>query len=235
MLDAHYEQVLLEYDLTSIAESLGDGLSGEELDNAIADKLILVIQSEAMDYSADEPDYSVSNKRGRLKPYKIYADAIRGNTSVDEAKTRVLQGAGTGNQPTKGFDYKWVEFWPQSSSTELAEYPGVSSWSRDDVTGMKNTSYYGGTATTDSEKLMDVYDVIVAMGNVIKQIYNGEQITTGTYNEDGIVVSRVFSSSSYSYKARFTAFVNEYFYLRHPLTGEKWKRGVCLLIRYHVR
>lgn len=221
LLDAHYEQVLLEYDLTSIAESLGNGLSGDELDNAIADKLILVIQSEAMDYSADEPDYSVSNKRGRLKPYKIYADAIRDNTSVDEAKTRVLQGAGTGNQPTKGFDYKWVEFWPQSSSTELAEYPGVSSWSRDDVTGMKNTSYYGGTATTDSEKLMDVYDVIVAMGKVIKQIYNGEQITTGTYNEDGIVVSRVFSSSSYSYKARFTAFVNEYFYLRHPLTGEK--------------
>lgn len=221
LLDAHYEQVLLEYDLTSIANSLGQGLSDEEeLDNAIADKLILVIQSEAMDYSADESDYSVSNKRGRLKPYKIYADAIRnGKESAAEAKERVLGGAGTGVYPTKGFDYKWVEFWPQSSATELAEYPGVSSWSRDDVSDMKNQNYYGGTATSESEKLMDVYDVIVAMGKVIKKIYNGESIETGVLNEDGIIVSRDYAS--YNYKARFTAFVNEYFYLRHPLTREK--------------
>lgn len=218
LLDAHYEQVLLEYDLTSIANSLGQGLSGEELDNAIADKLILVIQSEAMDYSADESDYSVSNKRGRLKPYKIYADAIRdGKESAAEAKERVLGGAGTGVYPTKGFDYKWVEFWPQSSATELAKYPGVSSWSRDDVSDMRNQYYYGETVTSESEKLMDVYDVIVAMGKVIKKIYNRESIETGDRNEDGIIVSH----DALSYKARFTAFVNEYFYLRHPLTGEK--------------
>ena len=37
--------------LSSMERSLASGLSDEELDNAIADKLILVIQSEAMDYT----------------------------------------------------------------------------------------------------------------------------------------------------------------------------------------
>ena len=56
--------------------SLASGLSDEELDNAIADKLILVIQSEAMDYTGGIGN--VANKRGSIKPYKIYADAVRG-------------------------------------------------------------------------------------------------------------------------------------------------------------
>ena len=222
-LDAHYEQVFLQYNLSSMARSLASGLSGEDLDNAIADKLILVIQSEAMDYTGGIGN--VANKRGSIKPYKIYADAVRGK-SGDEAETAAANAKSDAlnddpanhgqSTPKKGFDYKWVEFWPQSG-TQLAAYPGVSWWSREDLKGFKNDGVYGGTATTESEHLKDVYDVIVAMGKVVKKIYKGETVLTADRgeDEDGIIVTR----SNNDYVARFTAFVNEYYYYRHPLTG----------------
>ena len=68
----------------------------------------------------------------------------------------------------KGFDYKWVEFWPQSE-TQLAAYPGVSAWSRENLRGFSNEGAYGGDTTTYSGYLKDVYDVIVAMGKVVKK------------------------------------------------------------------
>lgn len=248
-LDAHYEQVYLEYNLSEIAQAIqsysinGKSLgaynkvnpqSDEDIDDAIAANLILVIQSEAMDYShpaTDEKPYSVQNKRGTLQPYKIYADAVRGKTTdadkvaaAQAAKNGVLKGAGTGIEPTQGFDYKWIEFWPQSDKT-IAEYPGVSEWSREDLTDFSNSSAYGGEPTTRSGYLKDVYDVIVAMGKVVKKIYKGENIlynsTTDTANEraeDGITI---FRTDADEYTARFTAFVNEYYYYKHPLTGEK--------------
>ena len=218
-LDAHYEQVYLEYNLSSIAKAVRAAVKGTNLsvDDAIANNLILVIQSEAMDYNDDkEPYYTTRNKRGTLKPYKIYIDE---QNKVDGALTKdeVLKGAGTGITPTKGFDYKWIELWPQKEAT-LAAYPGVSEWSRetdiaDDV--------YGGLVTTDSEKLIDVYDAIVAMGKAVKLIYentydNGtHNITTEEINDDGILITKVGDE----YKARFTAFINEYYYYKHPLTG----------------
>lgn len=212
-LDAHYEQVYLEYNLSSIADAVRAAVKGTNLsvDDAIANNLILVIQSEAMDYNADEePYYITRNKRGTLKPYKIYID---GALTKDE----VLMGDGTGITPTKGFDYKWVELWPQKEAT-LAAYPGVSEWSRE--TGIAD-DVYGGLVTTDSEKLIDVYDAIVAMGKTVKLIYentydNGtHNITTGEINDDGILITMVGDE----YKARFTAFINEYYYYKHPLTG----------------
>lgn len=211
-LDSHFEQVFLQYDLSSIANSLPRGLSGQELDDAIASKLFLVIQSEAMTYT----DQNVMNKRGSLQPYKIYADAMRNNQDPAKAKADILEGAGSGYNPTKGFDYKWVEFWPQTT-TALAEYPGVSEWSREDLTGFDNQNAYGGTATGANHRLMDVYDVCVAMGLVVKKIYLGEQVSTTAYAENGISIS----IQNGNYMARFTAFVNEYYYYRHPLTHEK--------------
>ena len=212
-LDAHYEQVYLEYNLSDIANSLGQGLTGQELDDAIANQLILIIQSEAMDYTheaTDDEPYTTRNKRGTLSPYKIYADAIRNGTEEDaaNAKAAVLNGAGEGTNPTKGFDYKWIEFLPQSGTT-LSAYPGISSWAMEDLTGLTNSQFYAGATGTSS--MLDVYDVIVEMGKAIKQIYNGD-----TPSSDKITIS----SSGSNYVARFTAFVNEYYYLRHPLTGE---------------
>lgn len=211
-LDAHYEQVYLEYNLSDIANSLGQGLTGEDLDNAIANQLILIIQSEAMDYTHEETEnepYTTRNKRGTLSPYKIYADAVRANKDVDDAKAAVLKGGGTGIEPTKGFDYKWIEFLPQTG-TDISAYPGISSWAMESLDGLKNSQFYAGATGTSS--MLDVYDMIVEMGKVIKQIYNKE-----TPSSSRIQVT----TNGIDHVARFTAFVNEYYYLRHPLTGMK--------------
>lgn len=218
-LDAHYEQVYLEYNLSQIANALPDGLNDEKLDNAIANQLILVIQSEAMDYNHQGTDdtYTVQNKRGTLKPYRIYRNAMReggGESAAAAAKQEVLEGEGAGIKPTKGFDYRWVEFWPQSEANQIAIYPGVSEWSKENLTDMDNPNVYGGDAHGENEHLLDVYDVIVAMGNVIKKIYSDEAIDTQDYNEDGIIVT----NNGGNYYARFTAFVNENYYYKHPLT-----------------
>lgn len=213
-LDAHYEQVYLEYNLSDIANSLGQGLSGQPLDDAIANQLILIIQSEAMDYThestPDEP-YTTRNKRGTLSPYKIYADAVRNGSEADaaDAKAAVLNGAGEGIAPTKGFDYKWIEFLPQTG-TGISKYPGISSWAMENLSGMENGNFYAGATGTNS--MLDVYDMIVEMGKAIKNIY-----LNGSATSDKIEISTVGND----YVARFTAFVNEYYYLHHPLTGSK--------------
>ena len=216
-LDAHYEQVYLEYNLSDIANSLGQGLTGQDLDDAIANQLILIIQSEAMDYTHEETEnepYTTRNKRGTLSPYKIYADAVRANKNVDDAKAAVLKGGGTGIEPTKGFDYKWIEFLPQTG-TDISAYPGISSWAMESLDGLKNSQFYAGATGTSS--MLDVYDMIVEMGKAIKQIYNDGN-KNGTPSSTKITISQ---NSNNDYVARFTAFVNEYYYLRHPLTGAK--------------
>lgn len=209
-LDAHYEQVYLEYNLSDIANSLRQGLSGQSLDDAIANQLILIIQSEAMDYThestPDEP-YTTRNKRGTLSPYKIYADAVRSSKDPADAKAAVLNGAGTGVKPTKGFDYKWIEFLPQTG-TGISEYPGISSWAMEDLTGMENGDFYAGAK--GNNKMLDVYDMIVEMGKAIKQIYGREKPSSSSIQ---------ITQNGNDYVARFTAFVNENYYLRHPLTG----------------
>lgn len=209
-LDAHYEQVYLEYNLSDIANSLGQSLSGQSLDDAIANQLILIIQSEAMDYTheySDETPYTTRNKRGTLSPYKIYADAVRSGKDPAAAKAAVLNGAGEGMAPTKGFDYKWIEFLPQTG-TGISKYPGISSWAMEDLSGMENGNFYAGATGTNS--MLDVYDMIVEMGKAIKQIYGRE-----TPSSSSIQITQ----NGNDYVARFTAFVNENYYLRHPLTG----------------
>lgn len=230
-LDAHYEQVYLEYNLSKIAQSISQNLTtDEEIDNAIADNLILIIQSEAMDYThttatTTEP-YTVQNKRGTLKPYQIYADAVRGldrisaEKAANEMKYKVLAGNRDESlTPTKGFDYKWIEFWPQSGNN-IAQYPGVSAWSREKLEKEKfvNPNAYGETASSDTVYLKDVYDIIVAMGKVVKKIYKKEEPSTDVHAEDGITIT---CTNKDEYVARFTAFVNEYYYYKHPLTGAK--------------
>ena len=219
-LDAHYEQVFLEYNLSNIvAELKKQGLSDDELDEAIANQLVLVIQSEAMDHNSD----GVVNKRGSLKPYKIYADAIAQGKEAAEAKANILNGDMDGRvTPTKGFDYKWIEFWPQTGTT-IAAYPGMSSWARESLYGMANSDFYEGNAQGRAEYLMDVYDVIVEMGKKVKDLYlstdNTLEVDNGNYPQSAGKI--MITKNGNDYVARFTAFVNEYYYLRHPLTGTK--------------
>lgn len=222
-LDAHYEQLFLEYNLSSIAsavqQKLGpydSSMEDASINKAIADNLILVIQSEAMDYTYDGDDYTVQNKRGTLRPYQIYADAVQNEQDPTEAKNNVWKGSGSGINPTGGFDYQWIEFWPQESGTALAAYPGVSEWSRASTLTAAEENMVYGTAEGNTARLKDVYDVIVAMGKAVKKIYiNGSMTPTGdTPNADGICIVK----DGDNYVARFTAFVNEYYYYEHPLT-----------------
>lgn len=206
LLDAHYEQVYLEYNLSAIAQNVFTSLKDktnpteEDINNAIANNLILVVQSPMM-----------TNRRVELKPYLL---AVENQSNKQEVKTNILQNV----------DYKWIEFWPQAEANKIAPYPGVSSWSRADVTtlGLINKDVYGEyssgeSCTEKSEKLLDVYDVIVAMGNVVKKIYQQDiNITIDSNNDDGIIVTK----NGNNYVARFTAFVNEYYYYENPSTNK---------------
>ena len=138
-LDAHYEQVYLEYNLSEIARalpnSLGDNPSEVDVKDAIAQHLILSIQTDAM------------GGRVSLQPYKL--------ATVDH-KDKV--------DAMEGVDYKWIEFYPQTLANELTPYPGTPAWSHSYIEGTTNPS----TENVDKVKsMMDVYDVIVAMGKKI--------------------------------------------------------------------
>ena len=208
LLDAHYEQVYLEYNLSAIAQNVFTSLKDktdpidEEINKAIANNLILVVQSPMM-----------RNRRVELKPYLL---AVKNQSTPQDAKTNALQNV----------DYKWIEFWPQAEANKIAPYPGVSSWSRADVTtlGLINKDVYGEyssgkSCTKKSEKLLDVYDVIVAMGNVVRKIIyqQDNNITIDSNNDDGIIVTQ---NDNNDYVARFTAFVNEYYYYENPSTNK---------------
>lgn len=187
-LDAHYEQVYLEYNLSEIARalpnSLGDNPSEVEVKNAIAQHLILSIQTDAM------------GGRVSLQPYKL--------ATVDH-KDKV--------DAMEGVDYKWIEFYPQTSANELTPYPGTPTWSQSYIDRTTNPPTENETKVAS---MMDVYDVIVAMGKAINYIYNypDQQLSE---NYEGIKISK---NSNNDYTARFTAFVNEYYYYNDPLTDQ---------------
>lgn len=187
-LDAHYEQVYLEYNLSEIARalpnSLGDNPSEVEVKNAIAQHLILSIQTDAM------------GGRVSLQPYKL--------ATVDNETKEVAM---------KGVDYKWVEFYPQTLANELTPYPGTPTWSQSYIDRTTNPPTENETKVAS---MMDVYDVIVAMGKAINYIYNyPDQQLSEDY--EGIKISK---NSNNDYTARFTAFVNEYYYYNDPLTDQ---------------
>lgn len=212
LLDSHFEQGYMQYDLSAIAGAVAASFlnqptpSDEELDDAISSNLILVVQSPFMNKAEDGVP-----GRGSLEPYKTYADAVRGLSGQDaiaaaaDAKAAAMNGA-------NGFDYKWVEFWPQDT-TVISAYPGTPTWGH---------SYVSGSTTTESGYLLDAYDLIVAMGKVVKKIYLNQYqggtytISTADYAESGITITQ----DQGKYVARFTAFVNEYYYYKNPLTGD---------------
>lgn len=188
-LDAHFEQVFLEYNLTEIAAAANtlSKTQGISITEAIAKQMMLSIES---------PFHSIAD----LTPYSTYMDymdRVDGDAdALAAAKANDLNGK---------VDYKWVEFWPQTvSGTDLAVYPGLPAW--------KN----GSNSTNDSQYLLDVYDVCVKMGKAVHRLINGENLTEGARREDGI---SIFRSDNGSYYARFTGFVDEYYYTDNPLDG----------------
>lgn len=99
-LDAHYEQVFVEYNLSDILETVrlmsGDTDTEEEIKDNIAQQFLLAIHTP-MNTVPDEP----------VLPY-----------------SRNSQGE---EDDMEGIDYKWIEFYPQSASGSIALYPGKGS------------------------------------------------------------------------------------------------------------
>ena len=204
LVDAHFEQGYMQYDLSAVAGAVNADFANvtpndEEIDDAISSKLFLEVQS---------PFMPQASHRGSLQPYKTYADAAAGRVSMtpEEAKQNAV----------KDFDYKWVEFWPQNT-TVISAYPGTPTWSHAYIEAYEPA----GTEAIKASYLLDAYDLIVAMGKVVKKIYlnqyQGGQntISTDERAESGITIT----SDQGKYYARFTAFVNEYYYYKNPLTG----------------
>lgn len=214
LLDSHFEQGYMQYDLSAIAGAVAASFlnqptpSDEELDDAISSNLILVVQSPFMNKAEDGVP-----GRGSLEPYKTYADAVRG-LSGQAAIAAAAAAKDVAMNGENGFDYKWVEFWPQTGTT-IADYPGTPTWSHAYIEAYKPAE----TEATKASYLLDAYDLIVAMGKVVKKIYlNGGSNTISTdelEEESGITITQ----DQGKYVARFTAFVNEYYYYKNPLTG----------------
>ena len=97
-LDAHYEQVFVEYNLSDILETVKSmsGDTEEEIKDNIAQQFLLAIHTP-MNTVPDEP----------VLPYSP-------NSQGEE-------------DDMEGIDYKWIEFYPQSASGSIALYPGKGS------------------------------------------------------------------------------------------------------------
>ncbi len=97
----------------------------------------------------------------------------------------------------------------QSASSEknilnLMDYKWVYFYSQ--ASSSELSSYPGD----GNAKLIDPYNLCVKLGNLVAKLLNGEDIST---NNEGIIVSS-------DNKVYFTAFVNEYYYDKNPLSGE---------------
>lgn len=195
-LDAHFEQVFLEYDLSAIAEAAKatqNSNSGMSDADAISEHLIVTIETP------------FQNGLRELHPYRTF---VKNYSGGDYAQA--LEAARSAD--LADVDYKWVEFLPQKTdASDLQSYPGLPSWKSAD-------------GKTDS-KLLDVYDACVKMGQVVAKIMNGETVDTGNSaesTEDGrgiSVFSRTGSDGQAHYYATFTGFVDEYYYTADPLSG----------------
>ncbi|WP_277234809.1 hypothetical protein [Phocaeicola salanitronis] len=159
-LDAHYEQVFVEYNLSDILDNVkelhSDKASADaaEVKQNIANQFRLVIHT---------PMNTVDDKV--ILPY---------NSANDEATDMA------------GIDYKWVEFYPQTADNTISLYPGKEK-------------------TEEGKKLYSPYQVCQMMGKAIYALYQDDSQTPSV---EGLDVQKDGSD----YVARFTIFVDEYFY-----------------------
>lgn len=167
-LDAHYEQVFVEYNLSDILDNVKElhpdkaSADAAEVKQDIANQFRLVIHT---------PMNTVDDKV--ILPY---------NSENDEATDMA------------GIDYKWVEFYPQTADNTISLYPGKEK-------------------TEEGKKLYSPYQVCQMMGEAIYALYQDDSQTPSV---EGLDVQKDGSD----YVARFTIFVDEYFYTE-DLNGKK--------------
>lgn len=116
--------------------------------------------------------------------------------TTDQVKLPYSPTKSTGNEEIdmEGIDYKWIEFYPQSEDQVISLYPG------------KNN-------TEEGKRLYSPYQVCRMMGDAIYKLYQDD---TENPSVDGLIVV----NDGGEWKARFTIFVDEYFYTE-DLEGNK--------------
>lgn len=166
-LDAHYEQVYVEYNLSAVANNIKiSGISENEIEDAIATNFMLSIHS---------PMNIKSGAEELIRPY----------TGINEEADMT------------GIDTEWVEFYSQTGRNQLSSYTSVRG----------NESY-----------LLTPWQACKKMGEAVKALIDNPN------NAPSITGLRV-SQYGNSYYARFTVFVDEYFYTK-DLEGNKvsWEK-----------
>lgn len=163
-LDAHYEQVYVEYDLTEIANQVTEKLqeegNTERIEDLIANSFILSIHTPMNLAGASDE---------LLRPYL-------GN---DE----------TGETSMGNLDWKWIEFYSQTSEDEISTY-----------TTAKNDEDY---------PILNPWQACRKMGQAV---YELTQNSSTPPVVDGLQIASSWENSQRHYIARFTIFVDEFFY-----------------------
>ncbi len=191
VLDSHYEQVILSYNLTKIADAATATMNANEVnatDKAIGENIILIIESP----------FQSGTKT--IYPYKEYCDAVSAGTSTATAKTAALNGV----------DYEWLEFWPQSTNNTIAAYPGTSSAYLMDAYDVCVALGKAVKVLMTDGSLTTTTETNATTGECNDSNYDNIVINTGI-SSDG--------SETTTYRAYFTGFVNEYYYTTNPING----------------
>lgn len=161
-LDAHYEQVYVEYDLTDIVNKIREEYNKDNtqrVEDLIANSFILSIHTP-MNRSAGG------------------SELLRPCLGDDEDGTTGL----------KDLDHKWIEFYSQPTS-------GISSY----TTAVNSQTY----------PILNPWQVCRKMGEAVEQLYEAPNTEPHVL---GLCISTTGSGNNKHYVARFTIFVDEYFY-----------------------
>ena len=173
-LDCHYEQAYVEYDLTAIANSLGDNATDEQIGNAF-------ILKASTPYAPNAE---------MVRPY--YQDPTGNNESTITAQ----------------MDYKWIYFLSQATVGTLSDYPGDQC--RDQI---GDSPIYSGP-----KYLINPYQLCVSLGQLTRMIVDRKNYSEISEKANKLHIE--LSQENDHYIARFTAFVDEYYYQKNPLTGD---------------
>ncbi len=120
------------------------------------------------------------------------------------------------NESAAGMDYKWIYFLSQELKTDylgrvtpsIASYPGDNC--KDNVVG----------TTYNPKYLINPYDLCASLGTLTRMIVDGDSYQDIMDKADELHIYHLQQNNSGDYIACFTAFIDEYYYQKNPLTNE---------------
>lgn len=168
-LDAHYEQVFLEYNITEMAADIVTGIDQgvAAVQKEISERLLMIVETP------------FTGGARYISPYGLFLDGM------------------TEDEDMMYIDYKWVEFFPQEGNANLSLYPGQ------------------GVEGTITEPMVSAYQLCLSLGQAIFDFKKNGTVVTGTkvyQDNEGKGGITIIQDERGHYVARFTAFVDEYYY-----------------------